>query len=89
MTIILMHVAAKSRNIRRKATKKARREGLGMKEESAQQVPLQEQSIDLPSGDGTVASALEADAAREELTKAMRQKRRGTIKEANFLKSMG
>lgn len=55
----------------------------------APKVPVYEQSIDLPAGDGSVASNLEADQAREDLTKAMRTKRRKQIKEANFLKAMG
>jgi large subunit ribosomal protein L54 len=52
-------------------------------------VPIYEQTIDLPAGDGSLAGAVEAAGAREELTKAMRNKRRATIKEANFLKAMG
>jgi large subunit ribosomal protein L54 len=52
-------------------------------------VPIYEQTIDLPGGDGSLAGAVEAAGAREELTKAMRNKRRATIKEANFLKAMG
>jgi len=52
-------------------------------------VPLYEQTIDLPAGDGTLAGAVQASEARDELTKAMRNKRRASIKEANFLKAMG
>lgn len=52
-------------------------------------IPLYEQSIDLPAGDGTLQGAKEAEASREELTKAMRQNRRAKIKEGNFLKAMG
>lgn len=52
-------------------------------------VPIYEQTIDLPAGDGTVAGAVQAADARGELTKAMRNKRRAAIKEANFLKAMG
>lgn len=55
----------------------------------APKVPLYEQTIDLPAGDGTLEGALQAAGARGELTKAMRDKRRATIKEANFLKAMG
>ena len=51
-------------------------------------VPLEHQSIDLPSGDGTVDGALEAVQARDDLTTAMRRARRKSIKEGNFLKSM-
>lgn len=52
-------------------------------------VPIYEQTIDLPAGDGTLAGAIVAQQAREELTKAMRGKRRAAIKENNFLKAMG
>jgi len=52
-------------------------------------VPLYEQTVDLPAGDGSLAAAVQASSAREELTKAMRNKRRASIKEANFLKAMG
>lgn len=55
----------------------------------ASKVPVYEQSVDLPAGDGTVKGSLEADKAREDLTKAMRAKRRKQIKESNFLKAMG
>jgi len=51
-------------------------------------VPIYEQSIDLPAGDGTVQGAVDAVKAREDLRKAMRVERRTTIKEGNFLKSM-
>lgn len=52
-------------------------------------IPLYEQTIDLPAGDGSMQGAVQAADARDELTKAMRVKRRATIKEANFLKAMG
>jgi len=52
-------------------------------------IPIYEQTIDLPSGDGSLAGAAAAADARAELTKAMRDRRRASIKEANFLKSMG
>jgi large subunit ribosomal protein L54 len=52
-------------------------------------VPIYEQTIDLPAGDGSLQGAVKAAEARDELTKAMRDKRRATIKEANFLKAMG
>ena len=51
-------------------------------------IPLEEQTIDLPSGDGTIEGAIQAIEARDELTFAMRQSRRKSIKEANFLKSV-
>lgn len=51
-------------------------------------IPLYEQSVDLPRGDGTLSGAAEAAQARRDLTKAMRAKRRAKIKEDNFLKGM-
>ena len=51
-------------------------------------MPLEQQSINLPSGDGTLDGALHAFGARQDLTQAMRQARKKAIKEANFLKSM-
>ena len=55
----------------------------------APKIPVYEQTIDLPAGDGSLQGAAQAADAREELTKAMRNKRRASIKEANFLKAMG
>ena len=52
-------------------------------------IPIYEQTVDLPVGDGSLEGAVHASGARDELTKAMRGKRRATIKEANFLKAMG
>jgi large subunit ribosomal protein L54 len=52
-------------------------------------IPITEQTIDLPVGDGSLETAVRAAQARDELTKAMREKRRAGIKEANFLKAMG
>ena len=52
-------------------------------------IPIQQQTIDLPSNeDGSVEGALEAAKTRDELRQAMRQERRAAIKEANFLKGM-
>jgi len=50
-------------------------------------VPLEEQSIDLPTGMGQEES-MEAQRAREELNGAMRKSRRKRIKENNFLRGM-
>jgi len=52
-------------------------------------VPIYEQTIDLPASDGSLEGAFHAAGVREELTKAMRGKRRADIKEKNFLKAMG
>jgi large subunit ribosomal protein L54 len=52
-------------------------------------IPITEQTIDLPVGDGSLETAVRAAQARGELTKAMRERRRAGIKEANFLKAMG
>lgn len=77
---------SKSKNKRAKA--KRAMKNRAAQEEVFEKVPLYEQTIDLPSGDGTEAGALEAVRARQDLTKAMREKRRSTIKEANFLRTM-
>ena len=50
-------------------------------------VPLHEQSIDLPAGMGEEQTK-EAQDARGELTKSMRDARRKKIKESNFLRGM-
>jgi large subunit ribosomal protein L54 len=80
---------AKSKKQRRLAAKRLRKEQAMNPELLTPKVPIYEQTIDLPAGDGSLAGAVEAAGAREELTKAMRDKRRATIKEANFLKAMG
>lgn len=52
-------------------------------------IPIQKQSIDLPSNEkGTLEGGLEAVEKREELRKAMRSERRAVIKEGNYLKSV-
>jgi large subunit ribosomal protein L54 len=76
---------SKSKNKRAKA-KKVMKERAA--QEVSQKVPLYEQTIDLYAGDGSEAGNVEAARARQELTKAMREKRRATIKEANFLRTM-
>jgi large subunit ribosomal protein L54 len=52
-------------------------------------IPVYEQSVDLPGGDGSLEGAKQAGEARGGLTKAMRDKRRKGIKEDNFLRAMG
>jgi large subunit ribosomal protein L54 len=71
----------------KKAAKKAAKKAL--LNECEVKVPLHEQTIDLYAGDGTDSGSLEAQKARRELTKAMRAKRRASIKEDNFLRLMG
>ena len=51
-------------------------------------MPIYEQTIDLPTSDGTLEGAASAEMAREVLSRAMSQKRRADIKETNFLKTM-
>lgn len=51
-------------------------------------IPIQQQTIDLPSSAESIEGALEAVTSRDELRQAMRQERRAAIKEANFLKGM-
>jgi large subunit ribosomal protein L54 len=61
----------------------------GNTEALAPKIPITAQSIDLPANEeGSVRGAMEAEAKREEIRKAMRQQRRKDIKERNFLGSM-
>ncbi|KAF2739299.1 hypothetical protein EJ04DRAFT_540924 [Polyplosphaeria fusca] len=80
---------SKSKKQRRLAAKRLRKEQLANPSLLTPKVPIYEQTIDLPAGNGTLKGAVQAIAARDELTKAMRIKRRANIKEANFLKAMG
>ncbi|KAI4175245.1 MAG: hypothetical protein LQ343_001781 [Gyalolechia ehrenbergii] len=87
---------SKSAKQRRIAARVARRSASTSTPESqAPPVPLHEQSIDLPSApqnrfgrDVDVQAGVRAQEAREELTASMREKRRKSIKEANFLRGM-
>ena len=81
-------IIAKSKKQRRVAAKRLRKEQLANPGLLEPKVPIYEQTIDLPAGDGSLESAVDAAAAREELRKAMRVKRRAAIKENNFLKAM-
>ncbi|KAI1504468.1 mitochondrial ribosomal protein L37-domain-containing protein [Biscogniauxia marginata] len=61
----------------------------GNLEALAPKVPLQHQSINLPRNEeGSAEGALAAQAAREELRRALRRERKSKIKESNYLKSM-
>ncbi|KAH7123761.1 mitochondrial ribosomal protein L37-domain-containing protein [Dendryphion nanum] len=80
---------SKSKKQRRIAAKRLRKEQLANPELLVPKIPIYEQTIDLPAGDGSVRGAVRAGEAREELTRAMREKRRAGIKEGNFLKAMG
>ncbi|EME50146.1 hypothetical protein DOTSEDRAFT_121327 [Dothistroma septosporum NZE10] len=73
---------SKSKKQRRIAAKALKRKQLLDPESLAEKVPIYEQSIDLPS------DPKEGLQAREQLTKAMRVRRRSKIKEDNFLKEM-
>lgn len=84
----LTDLVAKSKKQRRLAAKALRKQQLLDPESLAPKVPIYEQSVDLLKGDGTVAGNRQANEARHELTKAMRDHRRSKIKEANFLKEM-
>jgi large subunit ribosomal protein L54 len=85
---------AKSKKLRRKAAKQQRKleaKMLASGDLSALQptIPLTQQSIDLPGNEeGTIEGALEADSKRQELRAALREERRKSIKETNYLKSM-
>ncbi|KAL1643278.1 hypothetical protein SLS58_004949 [Diplodia intermedia] len=80
---------SKSKKQRRLAAKRLRRQAMLNPDLLAPKVPVYEQTVDLPAGDGSAKGSLHADRAREDLTKAMRTQRRKQIKEANFLKAMG
>jgi len=80
---------AKSKKQRRVAAKRLRKEQALNPEMLVPKVPVYEQTVDLPAGDGSLGGAVQAAQARGELTKAMRDKRRAEIKEKNFLKAMG
>ncbi|KAF2132929.1 hypothetical protein P153DRAFT_364183 [Dothidotthia symphoricarpi CBS 119687] len=79
---------SKSKKQRRVAAKRLRKEQAMNPGMLIPKVPIYEQTVDLPTGDGSLQGAVQAGEARDELTKAMRDKRRATIKEANFLKAM-
>jgi hypothetical protein len=52
-------------------------------------IPLQKQTVNLPSAEtGNLGQAVEAADKREELRRAMRKERRAKIKESNYLKAM-
>lgn len=82
---ILTALPAKSKKQRRIASKAARARSGNASQSIA--VPLHEQSIDLPAGSGEEQTR-EAQDARDNLTKSMRNARRKKIKEANFLRGM-
>lgn len=85
---MLTTITAKSKKQRQKAAKALRKQALLNPGALAPKIPLYEQSVDLPAGDGGVEASVQAAEARRELTKAMRQKRKAVIKEDNFLRSM-
>jgi large subunit ribosomal protein L54 len=52
-------------------------------------VPIEEQTVDLPHNPSrSVSGAVEAQESRDDLRKAMRNRRRSGIKESNYLKTM-
>jgi len=74
----------KTRNKARLALKAAKANPDSLKPK----IPIEQQSIDLPVGDGTIKGTIEAARERERVTEAMRKGRRKSIKEKNFLKTM-
>ncbi|KAK4560881.1 hypothetical protein LTR86_005461 [Recurvomyces mirabilis] len=80
---------AKSKKQRQRAAKALRKQQALHPESLVPKIPLYEQSIDLPAGDGTVEGAMQAGEARGELNQSMRGMRRKKIKEDNFLRGMG
>jgi large subunit ribosomal protein L54 len=85
---LVLSQTAKSKKQRRLAAKALRKQQLLNPGLLEPKIPIYEQTIDLPGGDGSAQGATEALEARAELTKAMRDKRRSKIKEDNFLKEM-
>lgn len=82
-------VVAKSKKERRQAAKRLRKLVASNPAQLAPKIPLVERSIDLPSNpQHSIQGAIEASEARQELTRALRAKRRASIKEKNFLKGM-
>ncbi|KAI9781923.1 MAG: hypothetical protein M1816_002146 [Peltula sp. TS41687] len=80
---------SKSKKERQQAARRLRKVAESNPEQLAPTVPLIEQTIDLPSNsEHSMEGAMEALGARQELTRALRAKRRAGIKEKNFLKGM-
>ena len=83
---------SKSKKQRRLASRAARKQAALLEAHpelaTGPKIPLEQQSIDLPAGDGSLEEAAEARVVRESLTEAMRKTRRSGIKEANFLKGI-
>ncbi|KAF2151381.1 hypothetical protein K461DRAFT_295436 [Myriangium duriaei CBS 260.36] len=85
---------AKSAKQRRKAAKALRkREALLAAQKFEPPVPIEQQSIDLPTGKAVkgvdpVRASIDAGMVRTDVTRALRKKRRADIKEANFLKGV-
>jgi large subunit ribosomal protein L54 len=81
--------AAKSKKQRRLAAKRLKKLAEMNPEGVVKKVPLEQQSVDLPSNaEGTAEGEMEARSVREEITKRLRVKRRQDIKTGNFLKGM-
>lgn len=89
---------AKSKKQRRLAAKKKQQHeakllASGDVEALAPKIPLQQQSINLPDGQGEgepggVEGSVLAAQKREELRRAMRRERKVKIKEVNYLKTL-
>ncbi|KAI9825301.1 MAG: hypothetical protein M1832_001335 [Thelocarpon impressellum] len=80
---------SKSKKQRRLAAKALRKAQARDPETLVAKVPLEEQSVDLPTNaDGSVEGALSAGESRDEITRRLRETRRAAIKESNFLKGM-
>ncbi|KAI9654914.1 MAG: hypothetical protein M1829_000729 [Trizodia sp. TS-e1964] len=80
---------AKSKKQRQAAAKQLRKAELANPASFEPKIPIEEQTVDLLFDEqGSTQATLAAQALRGDLTKAMRKKRRASIKEANFLKGM-
>ena len=79
---------AKSKKQRRAAAKAQRRLAAMQPETLVLRVPIDQQSVDLPAGDGSLGGAIAAAKARDEVRDRMREVRRKKIQEGNFLRGM-
>jgi large subunit ribosomal protein L54 len=87
--LLIFTSPAKSKKQRQRTAKALRKRALLNPDSLVPKIPVYEQSVDLPGGDGSLEGAKQAGEARGGLTKAMRDKRRKGIKEDNFLRAMG
>lgn len=76
------------RQSKKMAKRAAKMAGMTDLDASREAIPINEQTIDMPVGEGTLESVADAIRTARDLTKSLRAQRRATIKENNFLKTM-